>query len=64
MKKAIIKKIFKDIKYKLVSSDLSAIAESFREEGRNSRDFIEVKTIAEVFEEMAKERSENIKQTN
>ena len=61
MKKAIIKKIFKDIQYKLVSSDLSVIVESLREEGRNSRDFIEVKTIAEVFEEMAKERSDNVK---
>ena len=56
MKKSIVKEIFKDIKFKLVSSDLSKIAESFNEKGRNYRDFIEVKTLSQIFEEMAKER--------
>jgi len=55
MKKSVIKKILNDIKYKLVSSDLSAIAESLKEESRNSRDFIEVKTLKQVFVELAKE---------
>jgi hypothetical protein len=57
MKKSIIKKILNDIKYKLVASDLSAIAKSFEENSRNSRDFVEVKTLKQVFEEMAKDRS-------
>jgi hypothetical protein len=55
MKKSVIKKILNDIKFKLVSSDLSAIAESLEEKSRNSRDFIEVKTLKQVFVELAKE---------
>ncbi|MBU0894669.1 MAG: hypothetical protein KKB88_04460 [Nanoarchaeota archaeon] len=56
MKKEVIKKIFQNIKHKLVSSDLNEIAKAFNESGRNSRDFIGVKTLSQVFEEMAKER--------
>ena len=56
MKKSVIKEIFKDIKLKLVSEDLSKIADSFKAKGRNSRDFIEVKTLSQIFEEMARER--------
>jgi len=56
MKKEVIKKIFQNISHKLVSSDLNEIAKAFSESGRNSRDFIGVKTLSQVFEEMAKER--------
>ena len=57
MKKSVLKEIFDNIKHKLVFSDLYTIAESINEKGRQSRDFIEVKTLGEVFEEMAKEGS-------
>ena len=61
MKKSVIKKIFNNMKYKLVSSDLNEISKSFKEEGKKPRDFIGVKTLVQIFEEMAKERSDNVK---
>ena len=64
MKKETIKKIFQNAKHKLVSEDLTAISKSFQEEGRKPRDFIGVETLSQVFEEMAKERSGNTKQSN
>ena len=61
MKKETIKEIFQDVKHKLVSSDLKEISQSFKEKGRKPRDFIGVKTLSQVFEEMAKERLEDAK---
>jgi len=59
MKKETIKEIFEDIKYKLVSSDLKAVADALKEKGRKPRDWIGVKTLAQLFGEMAKDRSDN-----
>jgi len=56
MKKETIKEIFKDVKYKLVSSDLKTVADGLKEKGREPRDWIGVKTLAQLFEDMAKER--------
>lgn len=60
MKKETIKEIFKDIKYKLVSSDLNAVADALKEKGRKPRDWIGVKTLETLFREMAKKRPNNI----
>jgi len=60
MKKETIKEIFNDIKYKLVSSDLKTVADTLKEKGRNPRDWIGVKTLAQLFEDMAKERLDKV----
>lgn len=60
MKKSVVKEIFKDIKFKLVSADLSKISESFKEKGRNSRDFIEVKTLSQILSNSKMPTSGNV----
>jgi len=59
MKKETLNGIFKDIKYKLASPDLRAVADSLKEKSRQPRDWISVKTLSGLFEEMAKARSNN-----
>lgn len=59
MKREHIEAAFVNIKNKLVSSDLKSIADYFKEKSRISRDFIEVKTLAGVFEKMANDKSDN-----
>ena len=61
MKKEHIETAFDNIKYKLVSSDLQNIVDSLKSKTRVSRDFIEVKTLIEIFEKMAHDRKETYK---
>ena len=58
MKKQTIKEILDLIKYKLVSADLKAISDGLKEKGKQPRDWISVKSLAKIFEDMAKERSD------
>lgn len=56
MKREFIEAALGSIKDRLVSSDLKSAADCLKEKSRVSRDFIEVKTLIEVFEKMAGER--------
>lgn len=58
MKKGHIEAAFDSIKSRLVSADLQGVVDSLKNNTRSSRDFIEVKTLIDIFEKMAKERAD------